>query len=128
MDEDVSNIVRFDRNSVENKIQTLLADKDYGNGISYWGHILIASTPEVYNAGFFKEIKKYRKKKTELELRLRVDYKKLKKADNSETLKLICESILKGVDIAEHELRIKDFEFASFRNDLTNLFTKEGWI
>jgi Immunity protein 44 len=110
------------------KINTNLKEKNLGSGVSDWGHICISCPPDVYDSGFFKEIKKYRKSSTEVELRLRIDYEEMLKVDEKGVFKLICSSILSGVDIAEHELKIKDFEFSSFRNILTKLFKEEGWI
>jgi len=110
------------------KINALIKEKNYGLGVSEWGHICISCPPEVYESGFFKEIKKYSKKVTDVELRLRIDYEEMLKADKKSVFSLICASILRGVDIAEHELKVKNFEFESFRNDLTNLFKEEGWL
>jgi len=128
MDEIVANKVRFNRNSVEQKIKELIKEKNYGSGISYWGHIIICCAPEAYEAGLFKEIRKYSKKEKEVELRLRIEYEDMLRADKKKVFKLISESILKGVDIAESEFKINDFDFKSFRSNLLNLFIKQGWM
>lgn len=124
----IGNKLKFGRNSIEEKMRSLIGIKDYGIDINHWGHIVICCSPKLYEAGFFKEIKKYRKKDKELELRLRIDYEKMLKADEKEVNRLTCESILRGVDIAESEFKIKDFNFALFRQDLLSFFQKEGWI
>jgi hypothetical protein len=120
--------MRIAENQIEPQIESLFTDRDYGSGIVYWGHINICCPPEVYDSGFFKEIKKYTKKDKEVELRLKVDYDTTLHANEKEVFALICQSILRGVDIAEHELKIKDFDFGAFRDDVTTLFQKEGWI
>ena len=113
---------------IQPKIQTLLKEKHYGEGIIYWGHICICCPPEVYESGFFKEIKKYSKKEKDVELRLRIDYVAMLKANEKRVFTLVCNSILRGVDIAENELKVSDFDFTSFREDLTGLFRREKWI
>src|SRR3989344_6133481 len=113
---------------IEPKINTLFSKKNYGAGITYWGYITVCCAPEVYESGYFKEIRKYTKKENEVDLRLRVGYEEMLKADKKEVFRLICMSILEGVDIAEHELKIKDFDFQAFRDDLTSLFKKERWV
>lgn len=118
----------FGTNSIAGKIKSYVSARDYGPGVSDWAHIVICMTPDTYEAGFFKEIKKYTKKDKEVELRLRIDYDEMLTADENEVNKLICESILRGVDIVEHELKVKDFNFGGFRDDLIVLFKKEHWI
>lgn len=110
------------------KINSLFTKQNYGTGITYWGHIIISGPSEMYQAGFFKEIKKYIKKKNDVETRLRVDYEEMLRAEGQDVFKLICQSIFRSVDIAENEFKIKDFDFRAFHDDLTSLFKKEGWI
>lgn len=120
--------LRLAINQVESKIKGLVSEKNYGNGVSYWGYIAICCPKELYEKGFFKEIKKYTKKKTEVELRLRVDYDLMVKANGNECLNLLCYSILQGIEIAENELKIEDFDFETFREDIMILFKKQGWL
>lgn len=49
-------------------------------------------------------------------------------ANENEVNKIISESILSGIHIADNELKINDFNFKAFRYDLTSLFNNEGWI
>lgn len=120
--------IRFNRDSIPDKIKSWVSTTNYGAGIDFWGHIIICCEPEMYAAGFFPEIKKYTKKDRTVELRLRIDYDAMLNADEHGASKLICESILRGVDIVEHELKVKDFNFDAFRADLISLFKKEGWL
>lgn len=116
------------QNPIEQKMKSSFKDKNYGKGVEYWGYISIVNPPKFYDAGFLIEIKKYSKKKKEVEFRLRIDYDRMLKADEKEAFRLVCNSILRSVDIAENELKINDFDFQSFRTDLQTLFRKEGWI
>ena len=110
------------------KLNEEISNKNYGQGIFHWGYISICCPPELYNGGFFKEIKKYTKKRKEIDIRLRIAYEAMLKANEKEVYKLFCDSFLRSIDIAENELEIKDFDFRAFRKDLTDLFRKEGWI
>lgn len=113
---------------IEPKVNQLILTKNYGEGIILWTYIVISMTEEIYGSGFFKEIKKYNRIDKEIELRLRVDNKKLSQADESQALKLFCESILNSIDIARTELKIKNFDFRELKTDLNNLFKGQGWI
>lgn len=124
----VSSKLMTAQNVIEKKIISLINEKNYGNDVTFWGYISISNPSKLYDAGFFKEIKKYSKKKKEVECRLRIDYDKMIKADEKEALRLVCESILRSVDIAEKELKIKNFDFTVFRDDLLTLFRREHWI
>jgi hypothetical protein len=50
------------------------------------------------------------------------------KASEKELFKLICNSIIEGIDIVQKELSVDNFDFEAFRNDLVSLFKKEGWV
>ncbi|SRR6266404_7162354 len=113
---------------MEPKIKSLFEGHTYGDGVVYWGHICICCPPEVYQSGFFKEIRKYTEKDKDIEFRLRIDYEAMVIAEKKEVFELICKSILNGVDIAENEFKVKDFNFKGFRDDLIDCFTSEGWI
>ncbi len=123
------------QNQIEHKINQFLENKNYGDGLEHWRYLSVINPPAIYEAGFFPETKRYVKKEKSVEFRLRIDYEEMLKANEKEASKLICDSILRSVDIAESELKIgknlihiKDFDFQSFRNDLTHLFQQEGWI
>jgi predicted transcriptional regulator len=103
-------------------------NKSYGGGIKNWGYISIINPESFYQEGFLNERKHYAKKKKDLDMRLKIDYQKVLNASEIEMFNLISNSILSSVDIAEHELKISDFNFNAFRTDLTNLFKVEGWI
>jgi hypothetical protein len=115
---DISKKLVTAQNAIAAELEPFLKDKNYG----------ICCPPEIYNAGFFKEIKKYTKNETDVELRLKIDYTSMLEAEEEKVFALLCESILRGIDIAEHELKISDFDFGAFRKDVTNLFKKEGWL
>lgn len=114
--------------SMEKLIKENFLNKSYGGGIETWGYIPIVMPADLLPQQFFQEIKKYRKNKKEVEFRLKIDYDKFLTAGEREVSKMIAESMLRSVDIAEAEFGIKDFDFASFRNDLKSYFKEKGWI
>ena len=71
---------------------------------------------------------KYSGSKKEVELRLKIDYDDVVNGDEKKLYTLFTDSILRGVHIAESELKIDDFDFKRFRADLNELFSKEGWL
>lgn len=120
----VGNKIRPVRNVIEAKIKSFLEDKSYGNGIADWGHIIICEDKEE----IFPEIKKYSEKKKDLDLRLKIDYLSMVNASEKDIYRLICKSMLRGIDVAENQLKIQEFDFTTFRKDLNELFNKEGWL
>jgi hypothetical protein len=124
----VADKIRPVRNQAESKIKKQLEKNDYGNGVVDWGHIIVVNPQDLYDEGFLPEIKKYKKNTGEVELRLHIDYIKMLKASEKELFKLICNSIIEGIDIVQKELSVDNFDFEAFRNDLVSLFKKEGWV
>ena len=120
--------MRSVRNSIGQKISKMAEMKDYGQSVSYWGHISIVNPSSVYDKGFYPEVKKYSGSKKEVELRLKIDYDDVVNGDEKKLYTLFTDSILRGVHIAESELKIDDFDFKRFRADLNELFSKEGWL
>ncbi len=113
---------------IEPIINSTIEDKRYGSAINIWGYISIIMDPNFLQTGFFKEIKRYRKKKKETEFRLRIDYNDFLKADDKKAVELICESILRSIDIARKEFHVKDFDIDQFRSDFINLLISQEWL
>jgi len=127
LDHTVSSKVMDTQNKISESIVSMLSDKTYGNGIIDWFYISIVMPTEDYDAGFFKERTLYKRKDKATDFRLKIGYEDVLNANEQETFRLICKSILRSIDVAEAK-KIKDFDFNSFRRDLTDLFQREGWI
>ena len=113
---------------IERKVNNYLENKNYGEGVVLWGYISIVLPSSLLPPSFFQEIKRYRKSKKETEFRLKLDYDQLVKADEMERHFLICESLLRSVEIARTELKIPNFDLSEFAKDLKECFKKEEWV
>lgn len=113
---------------IEKKVNEYLEHKNYGGGMILWGYMSIVLPSDLLPPSFFQEIKRYRKNKKETEFRLKIDYDQLVKADEKDTHRLICESILRSIEIARTEFKIVDFDLDVFEKDLKECFKKQGWV
>lgn len=113
---------------IEKKLNSYISNKNYGKGINLWYYLVISLPDGLLAPEFFQEIKKYRKIKKEVEFRLKIDNKQLVESDDAGTRKLICKSILRSIDIAKKEFKIKDFDFDFFESDIQKCFKNEKWI
>ena len=113
---------------IEKKVNDYLENKNYGEGVILWGYIGIVLPSGLLPPSFFQEVKRYSKSKKETEYRLKLDYDQLVKADEKERYFLICESILRSIEIARTELKIPNFDLSEFEKDLKECFKKEGWV
>ena len=59
---------------------------------------------------YFDEIKKYRPKKRDTDIRLKIDYNEFKNADENKRKKLIYEMLLRAIDFLKEEKGLKGFE------------------
>lgn len=108
-------------------VNSYIENKNYGDGVVYWGYVPIILPSSFLPPEFFQEIKRYRKSKKETEFRLKIDYGQLIKANEKEVYGLICESILRSIEIARSEFKISQFDLDAFEADIKECFRKEGW-
>ena len=59
---------------------------------------------------YFNEIKKYRSKKRDTDIRLKIDYNEFKNADEKKRKKMIYEGLLKAFDLVEKQKKIKGLD------------------
>jgi len=69
---------------------------------------------------------RFRRKKKELEIRMNLDYEKVLKADEKETLFLIANAYLEVIQ--QFLSQRKDFDFQQFYEDTQNLFLEKGLL
>lgn len=119
--------IRLQKN-IEKKINDNIENKNYGQDITFWGFMSIVLPNDLLPAEFFQEIKRYRKNKKETEFRLKIDYDQLVKADEKGIYRLICESILRSIEIARAEFKVSKFDLDAFESDLKKCFKEENWI
>lgn len=128
IDSTIGEKYRVSINKISSEVNRYLENKKYGAGLKLWGFIGIVMKPGLLGPEFFKEIKRYRKSKEETEFRLKIDYDQVVKADEKDTSRLICESILRSIEIARAEFKIPNFDLDIFEADIRECFKKQGWV
>lgn len=122
VDAEVDEKDRIVSNRISSFVNPNLVDKNYGSGVVVWGHINIIMKKGVLPDNFFQEIKKYHLRNKQIEFRLKIDHQKFLVADDKTAAQLICQSILRSVEIARKEFKIPDFDLDSFEVDLRRCF------
>lgn len=111
-----------------NSLQAALNDKlnlsDYGTSITSFNFIPMALRPE--NRIHEDEIR-YSSRKKEINIHLKLDYQQVINAGVEGFLPLVGQLLLRGIDEAAQK-RIKDFDWARFRQDVTDLLAGHGWL
>lgn len=120
---EIDTTVRHDfqiiRKEILDKIKQL-ESKEYGlNKISIIP-IIVDMTPELENAGFFKERKLVRKKDSIADIRLRIDFKKFKDGDKNVKKMLIIKNIIESIHIIGMKMK-QEFDSEDFETDILNL-------
>ncbi|MFH1932546.1 MAG: Imm44 family immunity protein [Pseudomonadota bacterium] len=118
---DVGDYYREASNIIEAVLNQYVEGENYGEGLKEWGFIAI-----ILKSGFdeyYPEIKRYRKKKREVEFRLKINYKKFLKGNAETHLKLMAESVLRSFDLMR-EMNIKDFDLERLTSDVTQCLSK----
>lgn len=122
VDVDISEDFRIVRNEVEQKIK-LLESKNYGDNIVELSiiPIVVNLTPELEEAGFFKERVKYSKKNKETDIRLRINHTAFKEADKETQKLMVISNVIQSIK-ALH-LKVKTgFDAFSLEKDILELF------
>jgi len=119
----------FVNRTIDADLKEFFLSKNYGEDVEIWGYISVIMPQSVYDNGFFHEIKKYRPKTKEVELRLHIDFDKFVKASNQEALEMVMLKLIESIDIAQREFtKIKDFDFERFKSELAEFVKEKGWI
>ena len=102
------------RNSIEERINAVIADIDYGSGISTWDVILvISSTPP-------NEYVRYSKINKETDVRLVIDFDTFLAAKPTERLEMLGQALLNSTERLSKK-KISDFDFNSLQRDVTTV-------
>lgn len=108
---------------IENSFNSELSDKNYGSGIIEFTYIAIILGKEF---DIYDEIKKFHKKKKELEFRLKVNYSDFRNASEEEKYNLLFLSILLAIDESK-KFNISSYDQASLRSDFVELGVRYKW-
>ncbi len=118
---DVGDCYRVARNTIEAVLNQHVEGKDYGEGLKEWAYIAIILKPGFDE--YYLEIKRYRKKKREVEFRLKINYKKFLKGNSKTHLKMVAESVLRSFDLMR-QMNIKDCDLERLTNDVKQCLSK----
>lgn len=118
----ISDTFRRIRKEIEGKLKEL-ENISYGSEVEDIGiiPIIVDITPELEEAGFFKEIKRFNKKNKEADVRLRMNFNKFSNSDIKIQKLLMIKNVIESIRVLS-EKAIKDFEANRLEEDILNLF------
>lgn len=109
---------------MEKLINNHIQLSNYGEGLKHIRFVLIAVPPDnkLHEEGI-----RYSARKKQLLLYKKLDYQATLEADQPAFQRLVAQLFLKSIeDYAKR--RIQDFDRQRFKEDMTALFTEQGWI
>lgn len=116
---DIDEIYREIRNDIGEKLKPL-RNKDYGSELISISIIPIIVTPELEEAGFFKERKLFKRKEKDADYRLRIDYEKFINSDSDSQKLLVIKNIIDCMRSLGKKAK-KDFDALSLERDILQL-------
>jgi hypothetical protein len=121
---DVGEPFRFARKDVERELSNSVLSEDYGAGVIKWALIYILLPA---NDSFLPEIQRYKKRKREVEFRLKVDHQAFKESDAFTQRRLLAAAFLRSIDLSG-ELGIADFDAERFKLDVVQVLKTNDWL
>lgn len=106
------------RMDVEERVNDMIVNKDYGLSLKGWDCIAI-----VRNDAAFEEIAKYSPKKRDMDFRLIIDYGEFKAADERKQRAMICSMLLRSLSL----LQSKAVGVDDLRSDVMKVVEDQGW-
>ncbi len=118
---DVGDVHRESRKIIETAVNKGISEKSYGSGLKLWAYlaVILDSKTDPY----YPEVKKYSKRKKEVEFRLKIDHQKFLKGGPETHLRLLSESVLRSLELMR-EMRIKDLDLDKLTADVTQCLSK----
>lgn len=95
---------------------------DYGNGVAEVNFTVIIERDEFFPAKY-----RYLKSKKRIDAEMRIVYNQAMDAAMGEFKGLVAQLYLDTLDLLEDK-NIPDFDLKNFRQDLEDLFARQGWI
>lgn len=108
--------------SLTDLLNSHLQLSDYGDGVVEFNFTAIIEPEE-----FFPTKYRYLKGKKRIDAEIRMDYDQAVKAAIGEFRGLVAQLYLDTLDLLETK-KIVDFDLKKFRQDLEDLFVRQGWI
>lgn len=97
---------------------------NYGSGITSIVYIPIGLPA---SDKFHPERIVYKNRHKKMDIRLKLDYQKLKNATDQEFLQMIADLFLFSIDRFKRH-RVKNFDIPAFREDVKKVFRERNWI
>jgi hypothetical protein len=118
---DISDDFQLVQKEVEQKLK-FLESRNYGVNVEEIGiiPIVVNLTPELEEAGFFKERVKYSKKNKDSDIRLRINHSAFKNANKEIKKMLLVKNIVQSIRALQ--LKTTGFDAASLEKDVLELF------
>ena len=110
---------------IEKVVNKALTDESYGRGVRQWAFIAILLPSEMHED--YPERFKYHKTDKSLEFRLRIDLEAFQAADKSGQKRLICEALLRSLDILDRK-KVPDFDHRKLRAAFVQIATRHRWL
>ena len=125
MESDVADDCRVLRNEIEKKINENFQKKSiFSLGVDKLALIFIILGP---NSGLdYSEIKKYRKKKKEVEFRLKVDHSTFLNSNLEAKRKMLLQTLLRAVRLIP-DLNVENFDVEIFEDAVKDVANKMKW-
>lgn len=119
---DISEAFQVAQKEVELAIKKL-EDNNYGDSVEELSiiPIVVDLSPELEEAGFFKERVKFSRKNKETDIRLRIDYDTFCKADKETQKKLIIKNMIDSIRMLQLKVK-KGFDGTALEADILKLF------
>lgn len=109
------------RKTVEEAVTQSIEDKSYGQGLKLWAYLAIILEPNTDR--YYPEVKRYSKRKKEVEFRLKIDHQQFLQGDRQTHLRLLSESVLRCLELMR-DMHIKGLDLDRLTADVTDCLGK----
>lgn len=123
VDADVGDAFRVTRNAVQEVVNELLSENQYGDDLDEWAYVAMINTlPE----SAYGEVAKYRSKKREVEFRLRIPHDEFRDSPPGKRCALFLESLVRSVGMMP-EAGVRGIDVEKLTQDLRAMARRAGW-
>ena len=116
---DVGDRYRTARKLVETAINRCTKGNDFGEGLKKWYYIAIILG---FDDKDYDEVAKYRRKKKEVEFRLKIDHDAFLKGTLVDQVRLMSDSLLRSINMMP-EIGVQDVDFGKLYEDASECLT-----
>ena len=95
----------------------------YGEGLQKFYFTFLVNKPN----GYKKEVTIYNQDKQEADISVEIPYEDVETATEKETIKLMEEAYLKGIEKLKTIKQLRNFDVDAFKRDVEEIFSQEKW-